>query len=38
LSFTDRDDNVRLIPLEQNALTAQNTENIQGPSAAGCPD
>jgi hypothetical protein len=29
-SFADRDDNVRLIPLEQNALTAQNTENIKG--------
>ncbi|HVD76287.1 MAG TPA: hypothetical protein VNH43_01695 [Vicinamibacteria bacterium] len=30
LSFADRDNNVRLIPLEQNALTAQNPENIKG--------
>jgi hypothetical protein len=30
LSFFDRDDNVRLIPLEQNALTVHNAENIKG--------
>jgi hypothetical protein len=30
LSFADRDNNVRLIPLEQGALTAHNAENIKG--------
>ncbi|PYQ05685.1 MAG: hypothetical protein DMF82_07970 [Acidobacteria bacterium] len=30
LSFVDRDDNVRLIPPEQNALTANNPDNIKG--------
>ncbi len=30
LSFADRDNNVRLIPPEQNALTANNPDNIKG--------
>jgi hypothetical protein len=30
VSFVDRDDNVRLIPFEKNALTTQNAENIKG--------
>src|SRR5438093_126483 len=30
LSFVDRDDNVRLIPPEQNALTANNPDNLKG--------
>jgi hypothetical protein len=30
LSFADRDNNVRLIPAEKNALTANNPDNIKG--------